>query len=89
MTSRLASICFSLRPLPEVGKLHLLALRSEDEPTEPFIERQSRCAIARYDSSAEHLTLLQLVTIHRSLMHEMGNSKFYGAHVSCTLDSLS
>jgi len=39
LTSRLASVCFSLRHLPEVGKFHLLAFRSEDEPPEPFIER--------------------------------------------------
>jgi|GEM_PF-3585184 len=32
LTSRLAYICFSFRHLPEVGKFHLLAVRSEDEP---------------------------------------------------------
>ena len=38
-----------MRHLPEVGKLHLLVLRSEDEPALPFIERLAieRLAIER------------------------------------------
>ena len=55
LTSRPASSYLSLRLLPEVDKLLLLDLRSEDEPPEPFIECLAieRLAIERYPRSAE------------------------------------